>query len=158
MIYTATLEPAVEKRIQRLARAAADGRETGGILLGRGPDEHGVIVVEEAGDAGEHAERRPDYFLRDRAHAERLAEAAWERSRAVWVGEWHTHPDGLPIPSTRDLATYSALLDDSELAFKALVSVIAVPDPAQRWEAPRLLVWVLAPTPPADGSRADAEG
>jgi integrative and conjugative element protein (TIGR02256 family) len=158
MTYTARLEAAVEERIRELARAASDGRETGGILLGRGPDEHGVIVVEEAGDAGDHAERRPDYFLRDRAHAERLAEIAWERSRAVWVGEWHTHPNGLPIPSTRDLATYSALLDDSELAFKALVSVIAVPDPAQRWQAPRLLVWVLAPTLAADVSHADGDG
>ncbi len=158
MIYSARLEPAVEQRILELARAAADGRETGGILLGRGPDKHGVIVIEEAGDAGEDAERRPDFFLRDRAHAEELAAAAWERNRAVWVGEWHTHPGGPPMPSTRDLTTYSALLDDAELEFKALVSVIAVPDPRAQWEKPHLLVWVLAPMPPAGGSHGNREG
>jgi integrative and conjugative element protein (TIGR02256 family) len=138
------ITPDVERQIRELARASEDRSETGGILLGRGPDERGVIHVEHAGEPGEHAERRPDYFLRDRAHAEHLADAAWTDSRAVWVGEWHTHPTGPPIPSMRDLVTYAGLLDDPELAFEAFVTMIVVPHESKRWEAPRLLMWVLA--------------
>ena len=147
MRTTATLLPAVEDRIRDLARASADGTETGGILLGRGPDDHGLIVVEHAGDPGGQAQRRPDFFLRDRAHAQQLADEAWHESAEVWVGEWHTHPAGLPAPSPRDLATYSSLLSDPELAFLALVSVIAIPDPHEGWGQPRLLVWILKPSP-----------
>jgi integrative and conjugative element protein (TIGR02256 family) len=143
LTYSVNIAPEAERRIRQLARASADSRETGGILLGRGPDADGVIQVEEAGEPGSHAERRSDFFLRDRAHAEALAAEAWKRSRAIWVGEWHTHPTGPGTPSTRDLVTYSGLLDDSELAFDALVSVIVVPDADAAWEGSRLLVWVL---------------
>ena len=41
-----------------------DGREIGGILLGRGPDDDGVIEIVEAGDPGPNADRRNDFFLR----------------------------------------------------------------------------------------------
>ena len=157
MTYRVDIAAEVERRIRELARTSADHRETGGILLGRGPDGDGVIHVEEAGEPGENAERRPDFFLRDRAHAESLAADAWKRSRAVWVGEWHTHPTGPPVPSTRDLVTYTGLLDDPELAFEALVSVIVVPDDEAAWETARLLVWVLTSSEAPLDRNADAE-
>lgn len=153
-----TIAPEAERRIRELANASADHRETGGILLGRGPDADGVIHVEEAGKPGENAERRPDFFLRDRAHAERLAEEAWERSHSIWVGEWHTHPTGPPVPSTRDLVTYAGLLDDPDLGFEALVSVIVVPGADEDWDASRLLVWILESRQPPHGEAREPEG
>jgi integrative and conjugative element protein (TIGR02256 family) len=136
-----TIVPEADRRIRELARESADGRETGGILIGRGPNAANVITVERAGDPGPAAKRCPDYFLRDLAHAKRLASAAWEEDQGVWIGEWHTHPTGPTMPSARDLTTYTALLTDSELAFSNFVSVIVVPAPC--WDAARLLVWVL---------------
>ncbi len=158
MTYRVTIAPEAERRIRELARASADRRETGGILLGRGPDADGVIHVEGAGPPGDNAERRPDFFLRDRSHAERLAERAWERSRSIWVGEWHTHPTGPAVPSTRDLVTYAGLLDDPELGFEALVSVIVVPETEDDWDALRLLVWILGSSQPPQGQAGEAEG
>jgi integrative and conjugative element protein (TIGR02256 family) len=145
--YSVDIRPEAAARISDLAGASADGVETGGILLGRGPDANGVIVVEDAGDAGPKADRRPDFFLRDLAHAQRLAAEAWERDKAIWVGEWHTHPKGPIQPSPRDLSTYVALMTDTALEFKAFVSIIVIPDPD--WSSPRLLPWVLAPAAPA---------
>jgi integrative and conjugative element protein (TIGR02256 family) len=144
--YAVEIRPEVAARIAELAAAAADGTETGGILLGRGPDTDGRIIVEQAGDPGPKADRRADYFLRDLAHAQQLASDAWERGKAIWVGEWHTHPRGPIHPSPRDLRTYVGLMADSSLEFKAFVSIIVVPDPD--WTSPRLLPWVLAPTAP----------
>jgi integrative and conjugative element protein (TIGR02256 family) len=143
---TVTILPEVEERIRALAAESRDGSETGGILLGRGPDDNGVITVEEAGDPGPAAERRPDFFLRDLDHARELAAAAWDDREAVWVGEWHTHPTGPPTPSNRDLVTYAGLLSDPELGFATLVSIIVVPDPD--WANPRLLTWVPGSSEP----------
>lgn len=143
MNYSVEIQPDVQARIAELAAASADGTESGGILLGRGPDEHRLIVVEQAGEPGPKADRRPDFFLRDREHAMALADKAWDCDRAVWVGEWHTHPAGPPYPSPRDLGTYAGLIGSAELSFRAFVSVIVVPHPD--WTHPRLVPWVLAP-------------
>jgi integrative and conjugative element protein (TIGR02256 family) len=129
--------------ICRLAPASADGRETGGILLGRGPDDDGVIEIVEAGDPGPNADRRKDFFLRDLAHAQALAETAWERERAQWVGEWHTHPCSGPKPSQRDLATYASLLGNPTLAFAVFVSLIVTPHETDGWDDPAMTTWVL---------------
>jgi integrative and conjugative element protein (TIGR02256 family) len=138
--------------ISGLAQASADGRETGGILLGRGPDDDGVIEVVEAGDPGPNAERQKDFFLRDLEHARRLAARAWERDRAQWVGEWHTHPCSGPQPSSRDLATYALLLGHAELRFAAFISIIVTPHAVEGCDEPLLVTWVLTDL----GRRPDA--
>jgi integrative and conjugative element protein (TIGR02256 family) len=132
-----------EARIAELAAGSEHGLETGGILLGRGPDADGVVAVEIAGDAGPAAVRRPDFFLRDLAHARTLAEAAWEDSRAIWVGEWHTHPLGGRQPSSSDLTTYLRLLAAADLDFELFVSIIVTADGAEGWSRPRLSSWLL---------------
>jgi integrative and conjugative element protein (TIGR02256 family) len=144
-VHAGTIEiaPHARDRILRLARDSGDGLETGGILLGRGPDDNGVVRVESAGDAGPAADRREDFFLRDLAHARVLANEAWRRSSAVWVGEWHTHPMGGREPSARDLSTYIRLLAASSLEFEVFVSIIVIPDQAAGWEEPRLWPWLL---------------
>jgi integrative and conjugative element protein (TIGR02256 family) len=144
--YSVDIRREAAARIAQLAGASADGTETGGILLGRGPDTNGVIAVEKAGDPGPNADRRPEFFLRDLTHAQELAAQAWKRDKAIWVGEWHTHPEGPIQPSPRDLNTYVALMTDASLEFKAFVSIIVIPDPS--WQQPRLLPWVLAPAAP----------
>ncbi|HEY8465211.1 MAG TPA: Mov34/MPN/PAD-1 family protein [Solirubrobacterales bacterium] len=142
--YRIEVKDEARRSIEHLARESSDGNETGGILLGRGPDAGGEIHVEIAGDPGPNADRRPDFFLRDLAHAQLLASRAWEERRAIWVGEWHTHPEGGVAPSPVDLATYARLLSASALEFEVFVSVIVVPDEAEGWSMPRLHPWTLA--------------
>lgn len=132
-----------QETIWALAVESVDGRETGGILLGRGPDQHGTVLVEQAGDPGPNAQRRPDFFLRDLEHAQKLAAASWDARRAVWVGEWHTHPAGDPRPSRRDVRTYAGLLSAAELAFEIVVSIIVIPNPELGWERPALATWTF---------------
>jgi integrative and conjugative element protein (TIGR02256 family) len=139
------IQPAARESILQLAPESSDGRETGGILLGRGPDADDVLVVDEAGGPGPNAIRRPDFFLRDRAHAQALADAAWADRKAVWIGDWHTHPMGGTIPSGRDLRTYRGLLAAAELSFQVFLSIIVVPDEARGWELPQLHPWWLTP-------------
>ncbi|MYZ39050.1 hypothetical protein GT002_29095 [Streptomyces sp. SID4917] len=103
-------------------RMADHTNETGGILLGHHTRDS--VTVRHAGTPGPAAVRTPTYFLRDLAHAQTLADKAFTTDRSVWVGEWHTHPTGRPAPSARDTATYRQLLDDTELGFHSIVSLI----------------------------------
>ncbi|MGW6489329.1 Mov34/MPN/PAD-1 family protein [Streptomyces sp. NPDC055056] len=96
--------------------------ETGGILLGH--HAHDTVTVHHAGTPGPAAVRTPTYFLRDLAHAQALADRAFAADGSIWVGEWHTHPTGKPVPSARDTATYRQLLGDPELGFHSVVAII----------------------------------
>jgi integrative and conjugative element protein (TIGR02256 family) len=131
------------RSIVRIARESTDGLETGGILLGRGPDDLGVVRVEQAGDPGPDAVRRSDYFLRDLEHANRLADYAWQRHQLVWVGEWHTHLEPIPYPSPADLQTYRRLLSEPELQFDSFIAVIVTAASTEGWEKPTLTPWLL---------------
>jgi integrative and conjugative element protein (TIGR02256 family) len=111
--------------IREEALNSRDGTETGGILLGSADHPH--FLVRQAGRAGPAAVRLPAFFLRDLAHAQRLAAEAWDTDGSVWIGDWHTHPRTPPTPSERDLHTYAQLLADPELAFTAFAALIISP-------------------------------
>jgi integrative and conjugative element protein (TIGR02256 family) len=132
-----------EATIRDLARLSADGRETGGILLGRFNAERGAHVITAAAGPGQHADREPGFFLRDLSHAREVAREGWHRDRSEWIGEWHTHPQGPMHPSELDLSTYAGLLARTDLAFPFFVSVIVTPCESG-WESLRLNLWVLS--------------
>jgi integrative and conjugative element protein (TIGR02256 family) len=127
--------------ISREAPTSVDGSETGGILLGH--DLEDTITVTTAGDPGPRANRRPDGFLRDLAHARRLADDAYQRDGSVWVGEWHTHPSGPPTLSDIDIKTYTDLLGDPDLVFNRILSIIVTACPVHGWSELVLAPWVI---------------
>ena len=127
--------------ITREAPASADGRETGGILLGH--DLGGRLFVTVAGEPGPNAVRRTDGFVRDLDHARGLGDAAYEHDGSVWIGEWHTHPGGPTTPSPTDMSTYARLLADPDLTFERVLSLIVTPCPVHGWKETRVTGWVV---------------
>ncbi len=123
---------------------ASDSRETGGILLGDISTD-GVANVRHAGDPGPAAVRTPTFFLRDRAHAQQLADSAFEADGSIWIGEWHTHPTTEPAPSKTDLETYCNLLADPELRFTVILSIIIGPLPSPHAPDIGMIAWACAP-------------
>lgn len=114
--------------------------ETGGILLGHDDPTSRTTTITDAGEPGPNAVRETAHFSRDRQHAERLAQRAWDSHRAQWVGEWHTHIRDAPAPSKADLATYAMHLHDPELRFERFVALIVAVCPDQ----PAVLVaWLV---------------
>ena len=140
-----TLTDTCRAEISPHAAAADDGRETGGVLLGHHYDRpRPVLDVVHAGDAGSRAFREANHFRRDVAHAQALADLAYRTDGSIWLGEWHTHPDGLSRPSQLDLTSYRRMLNDPELAFTFFLAVIVLPDRVDRWHRPRLTGWVVS--------------
>jgi len=115
------------------------GNETGGVLLGH---DLGQLVVHHAGAPGPKADHHPDRFLRDLQYAQELARAAWEEDRSQWIGEWHTHPNGVPEPSPTDLRSYLRHLHDPELMLKRFLSVIV----SVEEDNIRAVAWVIYPS------------
>lgn len=120
-----TISAAAAHIISRETAAVTDGCETGGVLLG--VSSSSGVVLRHAGPPGPDAVRTPVSFLRDRRHAQQLADACWALDQSQWIGEWHTHPGMSPTPSERDLTTYRDLLTDPDLSLSVFVSLIVTP-------------------------------
>jgi integrative and conjugative element protein (TIGR02256 family) len=156
LTYNVRIAAPLREQMRLLAGASHDGRETGGILLGHGPDREGLIEIAHVGDPGPGAERRSDFFLRDLHHSRRLAARAWLADGSDWIGEWHTHPTGGPQPSQRDLRTYARILTSTP-ALEVFLALILTPARDVGWSAPRTSQWLIrVGAHEEEGIRADA--
>lgn len=86
--------------------------EAGGILLGYVRGKH--IEVLEASEPT-HQDRRLRYFFERMIHGHKsLADRRWYESNGLvrYIGEWHTHPQEVPIPSSIDISEWQVLAQD----------------------------------------------
>lgn len=113
--------------IHSIAAHRTDGLETGGALFGFDHGATGELLVSEATGPGPDALHEPTRFERDLDYTHRRALEIYERTRAEWVGEWHTHPRGGLEPSPVDLTTYLGHLADPDLRFDRFAAIIVVP-------------------------------
>jgi integrative and conjugative element protein (TIGR02256 family) len=131
----------VERMIQREAERSADGKETGGILLGFEDPEGDHHWVTQAGDPGPNAVRSAVRFVRDLDHARALAAAAYEVDSSLWIGDWHTHPGGPALLSPTDLNSYRKVLASSDMtSFLAILLL-----PRGGWREPEFHAWKVEP-------------
>lgn len=98
------------------------GTEAGGILIGsyRGP--HVQIcdcTVPMRGDV-----RKAHLFDRKYHGHHQAANSAWEKSSGTetYIGEWHTHPEDFPTPSSTDLRTWSEIMGRHALPVVFLIA------------------------------------
>lgn len=87
--------------------ALAGGRkERGGILLGTRRGVHFHVAEATLPMSEDQGSRY--FFRRGRAGHSEFARKRWLQSRNVvdWLGEWHSHPEAIPSPSSIDLASW----------------------------------------------------
>lgn len=116
------IRPVVLKFIAAESARHEDGRETGGILIG--VDDGKFAEIRCAGGPGPKAIRRPHFLSRDSAFAQQLVDEEWLREGSNWIGEWHTHNFGRPLPSSLDCSTYQTLIAEPDLGFNRFFSLI----------------------------------
>lgn len=82
-------------------RAAAGRKETGGILVGRYLEDRSSAVIEDI--RGTRKSR--GWFARFRrgvGSLQHYLDEQWDGYRRYYIGEWHSHPAGPPLPSSQD--------------------------------------------------------
>lgn len=131
--WTIVLPRTVFRAMLNEAAGSDMALETGGILLGHDDGAAATTRLTQAGGPGPLAVHRPRYFLRDLDHAQRLAEESWQRDGSQWVGEWHTHPLGIPVPSQLDVHSYLTHVRDPDLGFQRFVSLILAWNARGEW-------------------------
>ena len=90
-------------------------------------------------------------FHRSRAPHQRAIDEAWTRSQGscVYLGEWHTHPEPDPHPSTIDLDDWRRRLREDDVEAPYLFFVIVGQSRISAWEGSRTANTILSlPEPP----------
>ena len=84
--------------------------ESGGILLGRRRGKHLEVLL--ATEPSSHDKRSTFSFGREAVGHAEVAQQTWLRGerQVDYLGEWHTHPQTVPIPSGIDRAEWCKLV------------------------------------------------
>jgi integrative and conjugative element protein (TIGR02256 family) len=103
--------------------------EAGGVLLGRFLMGNSNVVVDRITIPMQGDKRlRFSYFRSKESHQKQISEA-WTSSKGTcnYLGEWHTHPEDEPYPSSYDLNKWKAKLQldqfDSDFLFFVVVGI-----------------------------------
>ena len=102
------------------------GNERGGVLTGSiiSDDTYRVSNVSEPCLFLNASDRCS--YIRDASKANKFIKEDFEKSEhtRVYIGEWHTHPEDEPTPSSVDLNSIKEIYQKSELVIDGVVLVI----------------------------------
>lgn len=129
----------VVARLRTFAQHGTDDTEACGVLLGRVMRQGGHIVCDAITTPQPQDIRSRFSCVRDRDAHQTLIDLAWGGSAGTcgYLGEWHTHPEPDPAPSSIDLAEWRrrTLHDTYDLA--GLLFVIVGTEHIRAWETVR---------------------
>lgn len=89
--------------------------ESGGILMGKRLFDGNILItdisVPQKGDI-----RKRNYFKKNSKLHQRISDTIWKNSSGniVYLGEWHTHPENIPTPSSIDLRGWALSVKKQE--------------------------------------------
>ncbi len=111
--------------------------ETGGMLIGYEGTDRPELVVTALIDAGPRARRSEYEFHPDgRWQRRKLARVYKESGRvATFLGDWHSHPHGLPVPSETDIETAARTAANDRARAPRPLTIIFGRDDAGHWIA-----------------------
>lgn len=98
--------------------------EFGGVLLGRYSQDLTCCIVEETVLPQSYRSSCVQFERGNKGLAQELL--AWRKKRPemMYVGEWHTHPKGVPLPSNRDKTAMKEIADAPQVKVTAPILLI----------------------------------
>lgn len=101
--------------------------ESGGILLGSKEAQSPRFIVKELTLPSSLDTRKRFAFVRSKNSANRAIERAWRASGGTvnYLGEWHTHNEKSPCPSSADQNLIGDLVVDGSIPFGRIFMLIA---------------------------------
>jgi integrative and conjugative element protein (TIGR02256 family) len=134
------LDDAVLDRFALYRQVAPHHEEAGGVLLGRHLLDSSDIVVDEITEPLPGDARSRFQFRRGKKNHQHRIDGAWLASRGtcVYLGEWHTHPEPDPTPSSTDLHDWRRRLRTDAFDGDALYFLIQGTRTIGAWEGARV--------------------
>lgn len=130
-----------------LRQTTATASEAGGILIGRYIVDSQDVVVDEATTPTRNDQRTRFTFHRDGKSHQQVIDQRWHASqgRFHYLGEWHTHPETSPSPSSVDLADWRRRLCADRFDADSLLFVIVGVCDLRLWEGRGHEIFELKP-------------
>ena len=99
--------------------------EAGGILMGYYIDDYS-FYISDLSTPSENDKSSRFNFLRSFIDAQKFIERFFKSSKGkkIYLGEWHTHPEKLPTPSSTDLQSFENQLKKNVLNSKYIFMII----------------------------------
>lgn len=99
--------------------------ETGGVLAGYVDDDMKIVITEVSGP-GPNAKRSATYFEKDNAFCQEFLDKLYRTygEKAVYVGEWHSHPSKNNSPSNTDIKSLTEISFQKEYLTDKPVMII----------------------------------
>lgn len=98
--------------------------EFGGLLLGRYIKNNKVVSIEDSISPKKYTSSRYFFERGSEGVKEMLVAKYNETPSLIYVGEWHTHPDGPAMPSYTDLIAMRELANDNNVLISNPVLMI----------------------------------
>lgn len=138
--------PGAVDQLMRHRQLGVQAPEAGGVLLGRLLLDGRNVVIDEATPPAANDLRGPFLFFRKRAPAQKRVRDGWKVSLQTrnYLGEWHTHPEDQPVPSSQDEANWKRVLLEAKFEQDFLFFAIVGRTCTKAWEASKV---DLTPTP-----------
>lgn len=108
-------------------------QETGGILVGYYTPEHDCAVITALGGPPEDSICGPRFFKRGTKGIHRWISQLWRKQKHFYLGEWHFHPGGTPVPSPDDREQMQILSKDKKLQCPEPILLIIGGNPKGAW-------------------------
>jgi len=108
----------------RKYRPEKNNLEAGGILLGYVYNKYDEIIKATAPTRLDH--QAPFSFIRSKIPAQRKINISWKKSNGylIYLGEWHTHSEIDPIPSSTDIDMIEKTFKETKMEIDFLYLVI----------------------------------
>jgi len=129
--------------------------EAGGVLIGRYIRESPDIVIDEVTVPMAGDRKRRFSFWRSRQPHQQVLDQSWLESggTSTYLGEWHTHPENIPIPSDTDIKNWQARLKKDIFSGDTLFFIIIGIKILRVWEGnKKTLVFQLLNDNTSNGS------
>lgn len=122
----------------RFRQTALHLAEAGGVLLGRHLRDESAIIVDAITTPLPGDQRARTRFYRAQRQHQAVIDEAWRTSKGTctYLGEWHTHPEPIPIPSAVDRADWKRRLRTDRYS-DPLFFVIIGTEQVAAWEGRR---------------------
>jgi integrative and conjugative element protein (TIGR02256 family) len=115
------IETRVIDQLQGWRQIVSSSAEAGGILLGFRRAHH-LHVIEATSPASADKRSRFSFWRRDAEHQTR-ATRGWIRTSGTldYLGEWHTHPEDIPRPSSIDRQQWQIICNSTTEAMAFVI-------------------------------------